>query len=88
MGIKPPIFHDEYTEPRWIYASLLRPVSVTTMPAGMIIGSVRKHERYYHGTVDYARRLTKRESEHFDLRLIGTCRIRWLRDRGEAHSDE
>lgn len=70
------LYDDEYTGPRWRYGSLYRPIVPSTIPANMaeafVILAGRPDTRYpTHGTIVFARELTGRECEHFDLVLLG-----------------
>lgn len=68
----PIIFDNDYTGPRYRYASLLRPCSFANIPDGCIILSQRKHSKYLHGTVDYPAPLTDAQVDRFDMVLLET----------------
>jgi len=65
------IYDEDYTGPRWTYATLLRPPARFSIPdEGWIVGSKKDHPKYRHGTIDYIRQLTEDELCHYDMVLI------------------
>ena len=66
------LFDDTYTGPRYRYASLLRPCNLANIPDGWIVFSQRAHDKYRHGTVDYAEALAEDVRGRFDMVLVET----------------
>jgi hypothetical protein len=63
-------FNEDYTGPRWTYGMIYRPLSIGAQPKGFIIGSVKPHDGFNHGTVDYPRELTRDEVESYQLERV------------------
>ena len=67
------------------YYSKLRPVSIGTYPAGMVLGTHNYYSRRYvedagcevWGYIDYDRELSKEECEHYDL-VRGGLKTFWV----------
>ena len=67
------IWSDEYTGPRWTYASKYRPFGYGTCPKGFILGSSREHQTFRHGTRDWPSRLGDEDVQAFELVLVDSC---------------
>ena len=65
-----PIFHDEYTGPRWTYGLALRPIAPGAQPKGFIIGSQSPHSGFAFGAIDYPRHLTTQEMNAYELKEV------------------
>jgi hypothetical protein len=66
-----PVFHDEYTGPRFTYGLQYRPMQIGAQPKGYIIGSDGKHpdfERF--GTIQYPRELTAEEMKSYEMKPV------------------
>mgnify|MGYP001561317159 CR=1 FL=1 len=64
----PPLYDDEYTGPRWRYGITYRPVDLSGVPPGFIVGSHRPDQRFPRfGTIAYPRELSAREIKQFEL---------------------
>lgn len=64
------LFDDQYEGPRYRYGLRYRPVAIGAVPKGWIIGSLRPHPDYRHGTVDYPERLADRVATSYELALV------------------
>jgi defence-against-restriction DarA-like protein len=66
------IFTEDYTGPRWTYGMTHRPPAIGCQPDGRIIGADRRDDpRALFGTIQYARELTVKEIEGYELLPLG-----------------
>jgi hypothetical protein len=65
-----PLFHEDYTGPRYTYGLTNRPAGYGQIPEGYVVGSDRPHGDFRHGTIDYPRELTPDEAQGFELRRV------------------
>ena len=69
-------FDDTYDGPRWRYGMTHRPPAIGCQPEGRIILADRKvlvdgHPNVIFGTIEYARELTPKEIEAYELEDLG-----------------
>ena len=64
------IFDEDYTGQRYTYGLVYRPLQIGAQPKGYIIGSLRDHREYRHGTIQYPRQLTTDELRSYEMELV------------------
>ena len=63
------IFDEDYTGKRYTYGLVYRPLQIGAQPKGYIIGSLREHPDYRHGTIQYPQPLTSKELQSYELEI-------------------
>lgn len=66
----PILFDEDYTGPRHTYGMRYRPLQIGAQPKDWIVGSLRDHPDYRHGTIQYPRPLTPDEIKSYELTLL------------------
>ena len=61
------LFDEDYTGERYTYGLNYRPLQIGAQPKGWIIGSLREHPDYRHGTIQYPEPLTDQEIASYEL---------------------
>ena len=64
------VFDEDYTGPRYTYGMIYRPLQIGAQPKGYIIGSLREHPDYRHGTIQYPRQLSEDEIKSYELEEV------------------
>lgn len=64
------LFDEDYKGPRYTYGLVYRPLQIGAQPKGYIIGSLRDHPDYRHGTIQYPSPLTEDAMESYELEYI------------------
>lgn len=66
------VFNDSYVGPRWTYGLTYRPAGYASVPNGWVLGSVRPHEDFRHGIIDYPFELPDKDVNSYELTLISS----------------